>query len=146
MRYLVNTVYKVRFYNRPQLTNKTALVLSHFYIGKTSLRKCALSCFYVWTEGIRINGKMTFLPLHPLLSFLFLTVMFGESFRNDNRSSSVQESMYDIRNTGKFVLLSFSTRTEKCRFCTKKTRLFRNSLWPSNPGERDAQDSFHEQS
>ena len=99
----------------------------------------------MWREGISINENITFLPLHPLLSFSFLNCHVRESFRSDNRFSSVRESMYDIRNTGKFVL-SFSTRTEKCRFCTKKTRPFTKQSVAIKSGERDAQDSFHEQS
>jgi len=31
-------------------------------------------------------------------------------------------------------------------FARKRLDFSENSLWPSNPGERDAHDSFHEQS
>ena len=74
--------------------------------------------------------------------------MFGESFRKDNRFSSVQESKYDIRNTqanSSRYFFHFQHGKRNVDFALERLYFSENSLWPSNPGERDAHDSFHEQ-
>ena len=72
--------------------------------------------------------------------------MFGESFWDDNRGlQAFGKACMTFVTQANSYFFHFQHGQRNFDFARKRLDFSDNSLWPSNPGERDAHDSFHEQ-